>query len=62
VCHKQAQKLGITPQKVDREQSTINYRIRRDLGKKRKSPPWKEAMSGEQHEAETSEPTGNASS
>jgi len=72
--HKQAERLGITPQKVGQPQSTINYRIRRDfarlpLGKwakeeelKRKSPPGKEAMSGERHEPQTSEPTGNASS
>jgi hypothetical protein len=62
VCHKQAEKLGITPQEVRKEQSTINYRFRRDLGKKRKFPLWKKAMSGERHEPETSEPTGNASS
>ena len=62
VCHKQAEKLGITPQEVRKEQSTINYRFRRDLGKKRKFPVWKKAMSGERHEPERSEPTGNASS
>ena len=60
--HQQAERLGITPQKVGKEQSTINYRVRRDLCRKRKSQAWKEAMSGELHERETSEPTGNASS